>query len=119
MGKFTKKQKRIFPKKGKLLKSSKKDFAKFKKDMAFLKKIIKDYDKLWEIVNDNLLIVYSEVIDGMIAFTEDKYNDKAKWISWFIYENDFGKNGGAVSKKDGTEENIKTVQQLYYFCING
>lgn len=62
--------------------------------------------------------------DKVIAQIEDalkeEFNDKNDWISYFIYDLDFGDSysEGDVTEKDGTIIDISTVEKLYDFLVN-
>lgn len=82
-----------------------------------LKKFKEDSDKF----NDNFSMLGDEVgfvdlgfklYEGYIELLEEVFDDKDKWISWFIFENNFGDKefeagyGKVISK-------IKTVKGLW------
>ena len=45
-------------------------------------------------------------------------DDKDHWISWWVYETDFGKREPKVWLEDGTEVLIWTAEDLYDFITN-
>ena len=66
-----------------------------------------DLDKLYE--NRYFDIAVKAIEMAM----ECKYDSSGyTWISWWIYENDFGKNGFSVSDQDG-EKVIKTNEEFW------
>lgn len=55
-----------------------------------------------------------EFIDAYINLLEKSFNDNFQWISWFVFENDFGRKGmEAKGSSDKKLTKIKTVKQLY------
>lgn len=55
-----------------------------------------------------------EFIDAYINLLEKSFDDNFQWISWFIFENDFGrKEMEARGSSDKKLTKIKTVKQLY------
>jgi len=53
-------------------------------------------------------------IDAYINVLEKSFGDNFNWISWFVFENDFGKKGmQAKASPDKKLVKIKTVKQLY------
>lgn len=56
----------------------------------------------------------STFIDAYINLLEKSFGDHFNWISWFIFENDFGRKGmAAKGSSDKKLTKIKTVKQLY------
>lgn|SRR4030067_1138779 len=56
----------------------------------------------------------SYFIDAYINLLEKSFCDNFNWISWFVFESDFGKKGmEAKGSSDKKLTKIKTVKQLY------
>lgn len=94
----------------------------FKKGIAVIKELHEKRDKIDKI--------FSSIMDGYPIFTlfdkaEDVHleflkelmgGDESDWISWFVYENDFGKSKFTISY-DGNTHIIDTVEKLYNHCF--
>lgn len=53
-------------------------------------------------------------IDAYINILEKSFGDNFNWVSWFVFENDFGRKGmEAKGSADKKLTKIKTVKQLY------
>ena len=87
-----------------------------------LKEFIKEQDKL-----DAVLKVISpsstgvcefgnEFIDAYIKVVEIALGDEYNWFSWFVFENDFGKNEMKVVVND-KEYKICNEKQFFDVCI--
>ena len=57
-------------------------------------------------------------VDDYIKLLEIAINDQTEMISWFIYENDFGRNGLKVTFEGEQPKEINTAIDLYYFVLN-
>lgn len=58
--------------------------------------------------------ITGKMFDGYIELLQKEMVDEHKWINYFIYETDFGRDGKEVKKdKDSKEITLKTVGQLY------
>jgi hypothetical protein len=97
----------------------------FKNDMSDLKK---EYDKVNDLY-EKLKTVFGtyvfeceifEVLYSSLEFSlklvEGKYNDKSNWISWYIYENDWGKKEYEAGY-DNNMKKICSVEDLYNIII--
>ena len=58
----------------------------------------------------------NKFIDDYIRVVEISLGDKSNWFSWFIFENDFGKNKMKV-KVNNIEYIIQNEKQFYNVCI--
>lgn len=60
-------------------------------------------------------IVITPVEDAL----KEEFDDKNDWISYFIYDLDFGDeySEGDVTEKDGTIIDISTAKKLYDFLV--
>lgn len=87
-----------------------------------LKKFIKEQEKL----NDVLKVISptstavvefgNEFIDDYIQIVEIALEDYSNSFSWFVFENDFGKNKLKVKINDN-EHVISNEQQFFEICI--
>lgn len=99
------------------------DYQNFYYAIQNLKRFIKEQDKL-----DAVLKVLSPTTTGVCEFGNvfiDDYinllelavNDNSNWVSWFVFDNDFGANKLKVKNKFGLSVKIANEKQLYDFCI--
>ena len=87
---------------------------------------LKDFDEVSNKVSNYLKkyfldfnitpLFFEELI---VELLENSMNDKYEWISYYIYELDYGKSFkmGYVTEEDGTEIDISTPEKLYDFLI--
>lgn len=59
------------------------------------------------------------MIEYIIDLLEDEFNDTNHWISYWIYELDFGKlwSSGMIIDKDERDIKLQTKEDLYNFLI--
>lgn len=64
-------------------------------------------------LNANLFLL----VEPMGKVVEELISDScADWLSWFIWDNDFGERGMSVSV-DGVSKEIRTVEDLYWVLV--
>lgn len=90
----------------------------FKKDVSdivnFSKKISSLYDnfnKLFGNFDGKVSDLISDLLEKNIELVEEKYDCKED-IGWFIFDNDYGKNGYEISI-DGIGFEINTIEDLW------
>jgi len=89
-----------------------------------LKKFMKEQKKLDEVLkvispSGNAVCEFgNEFIDDYIKLLEESTNDDSGWISWFVFENEFGAKGLEVKTTDGKCK-IKSEKSLYNICLKG
>ena len=67
---------------------------------------------------DAIFWPYSKYESQLIKVLEDIFDDKNGWISWYIYEADFGQTFDCAYESDGsTEIPLKTPEDLYKFLV--
>ena len=82
--------------------------AQDKKDEAFT-----EATKYVDLFENGFIYDTSSLVDCLVDIAESLFPDsKSHWASWWIYENDFGKNGFSVSDQDG-EKVIKTNEEFW------
>ena len=97
-------------------------YSQFKKDIDRLKKVCLDIDKTYEdckkVFGDYCFESpwYSAVyrcFELAVDVISQKYEDETtQWISWYIWENDWGKNAMEAGY-DGDMKPIKTTRDLW------
>jgi len=55
-------------------------------------------------------------IDDYIRVVEIALDDKYEWFSWFVFDNDFGRNEMVVTV-EGKEYKISNEKEFYDVCI--
>jgi len=61
-------------------------------------------------VDDNF---EGQLQDALIKAIETAMNDKDNYVSWWIYETDFGKKHTKIYEKDVVLADLKTAEDLY------
>lgn len=55
------------------------------------------------------------LLDAYINLLAKSVGDEGNWISWYVFENNFGKGGLTASVKDGRMKKVDTLKKLYNF----
>lgn len=83
---------------------------------------VKAEDKQYMIVKDIISIDWMCDLTGTYrSMVEKRLNELLgddsvdDWVSWFVYENDFGAKGFVCSNKDGPDIKIKNASDLWDF----
>ena len=78
--------------------------------------LVKVFPNAW---SANLLYNTTTSIGQLIKILEIEMNDENKWIDYFCYELDFGKEykEGSVTEKDDSIIDLSTASKLYDFLI--
>lgn len=73
-----------------------------------------------EFVDFNGLYIYDRPISILIELLEKLTNDESEWISYFIWEQNFGKEHklGDVLAEDGTPIPLFSYEDLYNIIYN-
>ncbi len=93
----------------------------FKKAIEAIKKQsekeLKFCDALEDIIDGRFVPEMStDILHALIECLEDTMSDKDEWISWWIYEKDFGKNKKMTAHyENGKNIKLDTVEDLYKF----
>lgn len=66
---------------------------------------------------ESQFLPYNTTIDEITKILMTEFNDKAGWVDWWIYENDYGKKGLEAYYKDGSIIPFKTASDLYKFLV--
>ena len=61
-----------------------------------------------------LMICHTDIVIDLLSYI---FDDKAEWISWWVFETNYGENHTKVYKNDEIIADIKTPEQLYDFLI--
>lgn len=98
------------------------NYKQFKKAVSIIEDFYKEKETINEnmknlIVDDFYITVGDRSISTFISLLEDMVNDKGEWLQWFIYENEFGKKCLEMVNKEGTIHKIKTVKDLWKYCL--
>lgn len=104
-------------------KLSKKEFKKYmnlyKSELNRNYKANKCFTELGLVDGNGALvdIISYKLIDSYVSLLEVIMEDKEQFISWFIYDTDFGSNPLSIYI-GGDEYSINNLDQLYYLLIN-
>ena len=97
-------------------------YQQFYYSMLNLKEFIKEQDKLNAVIkvisptSTGVVEFGNKFIDDYIRIVEDALNDPANWVSWFVFDNDFGKKKLKVVV-NGKSFNICDEKQFYDVCL--
>lgn len=67
---------------------------------------------------DSQFLPYDKTIDEITKILMAEFNDKAGWIDWWIYENNYGEKGLKAYYKDRKVIPFKTASDLYKFLTD-
>jgi len=100
---------------------SKKEFTKKIKQYIKLNKDIENVDIAMRKLSPDFGGFYLDTVHELIIDTlQLAMNDKYEWISYWVYELEYGKkaNKETVQDKDNKNIPIKTISDLYNMIIN-
>jgi hypothetical protein len=61
--------------------------------------------------------VSDNVENALLNILTECFDDKAGWLSWWIYEKHFGQNDMKAYYKNKKEIKLNTAEQLYNFLV--
>ncbi len=99
------------------------DYQNFYYAIHNLKKFMKKQDKLDAVLKviapsgTSVCEFGNEFIDDYIRLLEQSVNDQSNWVSWFVFENDFGAKKMKVKLPNGKEYKIASEKLLYDICL--
>lgn len=87
---------------------------------------IKNYNRKMDRLSDALEvegIINDTTVGGFIDFMEAVFNDKSEWISYWIYELDYGRKyteGSITIEENGVKRTVplKTTKHLYKVLVD-
>lgn len=85
-----------------------------------LRQLFDDSSKITDFM-DGAMFTDLKMTDYLIYLLEDEYEDHADgWISYWIYELNFGQRWtpGSIKTKNGKEIKLQTKEDLYILLIN-
>jgi len=90
----------------------------YKRTIDLVRSLNIEMDKTNQVldINSPLLLSIDHMVERAIDVTEQLFEDSFHMLSWFIYDNDMGKNGfeGYIEEEEFV---IKTVKDLVNYCI--
>lgn len=100
---------------------NKKEFCKIINNLIKTEECIEELNAVFKKHNKDITLMsllYNENID-IINILEIMFNDYEEYISYWIYELDFGEkyHDGCITENDGTNIILKTPENLYDFLI--
>ena len=86
----------------------------FKEYISIIQTFTADYDKAREYINDEIMEKLYSPCNCLIDMLTDEFMDESDWISYWIYDLEFGDKWkeGAVTDND-VDVKMKTVEDLY------
>ena len=80
----------------------------YRKDLEYL-------ERVYEIFPSDSVFNALKCQDKLLDVVADAFDDRDDWISYFIFELEFGKNyrPGMIRGKDGTDIPLATYEDLY------
>lgn len=74
---------------------------------------LEKFEDLVETISDGYRVsVGGRIIDSYIKILEETCGDKANWISWYVFENDWGSRGMEAGY-EGEMKPIKNYKDLW------
>ena len=98
-------------------------YPQFLLSMEMLKDFISEQKKLNDVLNiispssTGIVEFGNKFIDDYIWLIETALIDDSNWVSWFVFENDFGKRRLRAGSK-GNAVPICDEKDLYNVCLN-
>ena len=98
------------------------EYEDFYKAMDSIREFMKEQDKLNEllqVISQSSTVVCeigNKFIDVYIKIVEISLGDTNQWVSWFVFENEFGKNR-LVLKVNDIPYKICDERQFFDVCI--
>lgn len=85
--------------------------AQFDKENEEANKAVKALCKSSHAVHD----VGCFLMDAYVSLLSKSVGDKGNWISWYVFENNFGKGNLSASLRGGRMKKVDTLKKLYNF----
>lgn len=93
------------------------EYKELKDRIDILKYFIKKTNKLGDILDTNTIMFGDEMIESYVKLLENILGDSYECISWFIFENNFGRGKLEMENSRGESFKITSLKKLYEFCI--
>ena len=92
--------------------------AEYKKTVYIVQNMNDELDKVRNLldINSDFITAIHAMMDRVIDVTENQFEDTFNMLSWFIFDNDMGKNKFVVYLEK-EEFVIKTVKDLVEYCV--
>ena len=95
----------------------------FKKYISAIKRIDEKEDQLIKFgfdINSKLIQNLMQLQSYNVKYLQDLMNDKYETVSWFIYENNYGKNKFEITHSKPKQQVfvIDSVDKLYDYLVN-
>jgi hypothetical protein len=92
------------------------ELVEFKKHMERIKKTYDTEMKLCELLNCDCPIAFTdEIVDSVIDLLEAHFEDEDEWITYWMFELDFGSKwkNGTITDDKGNDIKLQTIEDLY------
>lgn len=99
------------------------DYRNFYEAISNIKKFMIEQGKLYAILrvicpsSQNVCEFGNEFLYDYIKLLEKAVNDQSNWVSWFIFENDFGEKGLKIELSNKKKYKITSEKLLYDICL--
>lgn len=94
-------------------------YEEFEHTINALRDNIDQLDKVAEVLDcANIFnLSASDQVTDLLTYI---FDDKDEWISYWVYERDFGRNWyeGCAQEKDGSNIDLSTTKRLYDFLVS-
>ena len=96
------------------------EFQEFKKHIERIKTTYDIETQLCELLSCEGPIMFTdEIVDSLIDMLEDYFDDDSEWITYWMFELDFGsKWKEGYIELDGKEVKLQTIEDLYNILVN-
>lgn len=95
----------------------------FKESLIDLKSFMSELDRLHHaldmIAKGSVSEIGSKFIEDYITLLEKHVGDEGNWVTWYVFQNDFGKKGLTVEftdkkkKRKANKMRVKSIKDLY------
>jgi hypothetical protein len=92
------------------------ELVEFKKHMGRIKKTYDIETQICDLLScDGPIMFTDEIVDSLIDMLEEYFEDEDEWISYWVYELDFGSKWekGMVLDENGQDIKLQTIEDLY------
>jgi len=97
-------------------------FEQFKSALSDIKRFQEAQDLIndgFKILGQDSHIMITEPESVIVRLLEAIFNDKGEWISYFLYQLDWGEKykDGCITDTDGSFIRLSTIDELYDFLL--
>lgn len=95
-------------------------FEEFDRIVNSIKKKDLELEAIWDALGGCDKLYQTAMFEEVVQLLEHIFQDKDGWISYWIWELNYGErwHNGAVTEVDGTDIKLQNLEDLYRFLIN-